>query len=163
MKHYFIDGYNLLFRVHGKPRSLQQKRNELIHLINQEATLFNLNITLVFDGAHMDATDLVRGHFNAIEIVYTRQKQTADEYILDELHHKTNPAIEVVITSDNQLASACKSMGAKTESIESFLSFLSNKHKKAQKKRIEQSLQKAFEDSKSNIERLLKIFESRME
>ena len=163
MKHYFIDGYNLLFRVQGKPRPLQHKRQELISLINQEAILFSLNITLVFDGAQIDADDLVRGHFDAIEIVYTRKNQTADEYILEELHHIKNRAIEVVITSDNQLASHCKSLGAKTESIEQFLSFLANKHKKAQKKHSEQSVQKAFQDSKSNIERLLKIFEARLD
>jgi uncharacterized protein len=158
--HYYIDGYNLLFRLLSKKGSLQSERAEVISLLNELASQLRLNITVVFD-APLQREMVVRTHFDALEIVYTAEKQSADDYIIEEMNHASSPSQETVVTSDRELASHCKALGAHVQNIESFFSWI--KRKKEHKRRSHPSLQKIFQDSPSHIERLLKIFEKRLE
>jgi Predicted RNA-binding protein containing a PIN domain len=160
MKHYFIDGYNLMFRLQGKKTpSLHKKREEIISALNEEATLFRLNITLVFDGAEQAPEEGTRTHYDTLEIVYTSKKQSADAYILEQLEYSKDPSSEIVITSDRELAGRAKMLGAATETIEAFLSFMHTKHAKRKTQSPEEV--KMVKDTKGNLERLLKIFEDR--
>lgn len=158
--HYLVDAYNLLFRTLKKRRSLEKNRQSLIEELNAVAAELNLHVTLVFDGAEEHLPWPTRGHYDALEIVYTSKSQTADEYIYEEVALSRSPAQLTVVTNDRELSGRCHQHRAKTMAIDEFLHFLSKK--KIKKKRSKTSRGRAFRDSDPEIARLLLIFEKRM-
>lgn len=135
--------------------TLQQKREILLSTLSA----FSLNMTVVFDNTRADLGS-GRGHFRDLEIIYTEEGQTADQYILDEISHAFTPKQETVVTSDRELAERCKLLGAKVKSIPAFLDQLAKKKKK-KKIREKERKDSDLRDSDQEIERLLKIFEER--
>ncbi len=151
--HYYVDGYNLLFRISKEKMPLQRKREILLSALAS----FNLNLTVVFDSDQMKYGLHDRGHWQDIEIVYTEKGQTADTYILQEIALSNTPQRETVITSDRQLAKHCQHCGARTQTIENFLDRMAKRQAKTHTR-----APPAFKDSDREIARLLKIFESRL-
>ena len=115
--HYFIDGYNLLFRVLKSGDNLKSKREEITKNLDTKIDILKLDCTLVFD-SHYQEDDSTRSHYKSLEIVFTATGQTADEYILTELKQSKNPTQHTVITSDKILARLCRMRLSKTESVE---------------------------------------------
>jgi uncharacterized protein len=160
---YIVDGYNLLFRIAKDRRSLKKNRQEIISMLNDWVASLKLNISIVFDGAEQTSDQPSRGHWDALEIVYTPKKISADEYIIEEIHHCSNPKQKVVVTSDRELANHCKALGAQIQTISEFLSWILKK--KERKRKSSQSTaisSKTFKDTDANIARLLAIFEKRL-
>jgi len=160
--HYLIDGYNLIFRLPTKKSSLQKQRESLIQELNELICELKLNVSLVFDAPAGEWHDLVRGHVDALEVVYTAKKQSADEYILQEIADAKNPKQITVVTSDGSLAALCKAQGALTKSIESFLKWISQKKDKKRAQKGEKVRERAFRDTDKNIARLLLVFEKKL-
>jgi predicted RNA-binding protein with PIN domain len=158
--HYLVDAYNLLFRTLKKRGSLEKSRQSLIEELNAVIAALNLHVTLVFDGAEEHLHLPTRGHYDAIEVVYTSKSQTADEYIYEEIAHSRAPAQLTVVTNDRELSGRCQQHRSKAMSIDEFLHFLSKKRTK--KKRLRTSRERAFRDSDPEIARLLLIFEKRL-
>lgn len=158
--HYLVDAYNLLFRTLKKRGSLEKTRQTLIEELNEMVTEFNLHVTLVFDGAEEHLPLPTRGHYDAIELVYTPKNQTADEYIYEEVSLSRTPAQITVVTSDRELSGRCHQHRAKTLTIDEFLQLLSKK--KFKKKRLSISHDRPFRDSDPEIARLLQIFEKKL-
>lgn len=121
--HYFVDGYNLLFRSSQTHDVLQKQRELVIAELLDKVTVLELNMTLVFDSAHT-ASLSTKQHLGPLEIVYTNAGETADAYILSELQICEAPQRETVITSDKLLAEHARRLGAKTMNVESFLTWL---------------------------------------
>lgn len=124
--HYYIDGYNLLFRKVKAGENLSTQRQALITELNYKASLLGLDVTLVFD-AQYQPDDETRSHFNALEIRFSAKGETADQLILNELKRCKNPAQNTVVTSDKKLAWYARCRLAKTESIEDFMSSLNRR------------------------------------
>jgi predicted RNA-binding protein with PIN domain len=152
--HYYIDGYNLLFRVTEGKKSLQQKREAILELLGHQITDLNLHLTVVFDSKQHHT----RGHLADLEIVYAAENQSADAYIIQEIERSSDPGQETVVTSDRELAQSCKLLGARTQSIDAFLASLLKKRKKKKRPTAH-----PFRDSDAQIARLLEIFEKRLE
>lgn len=128
--HYYIDGYNLLFRVYGpKDYQLQAQRAKLIDTLREKIQFLNLNATLVFDSHYFEG-DESRIYLENFAIVFTRQGETADEYILAQLEMASHPKQEVVVTSDKQLGAMVRRCGAKTEMVEEFIQWLHHRFRK---------------------------------
>ncbi|MBS0605936.1 MAG: NYN domain-containing protein [Parachlamydiales bacterium] len=159
---YLIDGYNLLFRIAKPGRALEKKREALIAELNQVIADFKLKATVVFDGSHPGISHAMRHHFDALEIIYTYQNLSADEYIIEEVNSARRPEEIIVITSDRGLALTCKNLGAKTQTIEAFISSLKKKTVKKKKRQKESRPETAFKDSNAEINRLLEIFEKKL-
>jgi len=154
---YFIDGYNLLFKILKKIHPLQKKRLDVIKALNQKVEEWGWDVTIVFDGSKEAPKEVSRGHFKSLEVVYTPKGLTADDYILETLTFLLPKVRCTVISSDRELSGRAKQLGAKTLSIEDFLSSL------VQKKKIKKtSLPKGAKDSDTQFFRLLKIFEERL-
>lgn len=125
--HYFIDGYNLLFRLSLYENvTLQEARTHLIQSLNEHISRLNLNVSLVFDAA-FQLDEHSRGHFDALEVHFTAFGQTADEYIIEAIRTSKKPTHEIVVTSDKKLATIIRGLSAKTESCEAFLHRLSRR------------------------------------
>lgn len=132
--HYYIDGYNLLFRLmHKAHDDLQTHREAIILDINKKAALLKLDISIVFDST-FQLGDRTRAHYDALEILFTAHGETADEYIIDELKQSTQPQKETVVTSDKKLAWRARTLSAHTESINDFLLWINKSYKNRQQR-----------------------------
>lgn len=134
--HYFIDGYNLLFRTLHSGDNLQIQRQELIAELENKCRYLELNVTIVFD-SHYQPDDGSRSHYNNLEVCFTALSETADDYIIQELKESATSSQKTVVTSDRHLAWRCRRYLAKTESVENFMSWL---EKRVKNKRRQQRL-----------------------
>lgn len=137
--HYFIDGYNLLFSLLQDSQNLQSKREALIHDLNTKASAIKLNASIVFDAAFQPG-GRSRFHFDALEILYTAEGESADDFILDKIQHSPSPQQETVITSDKPLSRKIRHCSAKTETVEEFLDWLNRSYNNKISKKKEKTL-----------------------
>jgi predicted RNA-binding protein with PIN domain len=126
--HYYIDGYNLLFRISRAAGELQKQRHGIIKDLETKINCIGLDATLVFDAQHYEG-ESVRRHLNQLEIVFTACGETADEYILDRLRESSDPSKETVATSDKKLALLSRRRHAYTQSIEDFIAWLNKRYR----------------------------------
>lgn len=138
--HYFIDGYNLMFRVSRAGGDLQSRRQEIIQDLEIKINALGLNVTLVFD-AQFQNNESSRSHLLSLEILFTNPGETADEFILNALKEDTRPHQQTVVTSDKKLAWLARRRHAHTESVEDFISLLNRRFKnKLQTKKTSKKL-----------------------
>lgn len=127
--HYFIDGYNLLFRMVGSSvGDLKAHRESLIQSLNVKVASCKLDVTIVFDSQYLEGEGS-RSHYKHLEICYTSLGITADEYILEKLQFCQNPQNEIVITSDKDLAYKARNYNSATQTVEEFLGWLNKRYK----------------------------------
>jgi uncharacterized protein len=128
--HYLIDGYNMLFRLlQDGEEELQGKRESFIYDLNKKISIIKLNVSIVFDSA-FQMGERSRSHYAALEILYSAEGETADDYILDELKNTLHPENETVVTSDKKLAWKVRNRSAHTVSVEEFILWLNRSYKK---------------------------------
>jgi hypothetical protein len=155
---YFIDGYNLLFHLFNTNEKLEIQRNLVIEFICENTKYINGKIYIIFD-AHKNEIEIAsKTLFNNIKIIYTPQNQNADEYIIESLNLSKNPSNITVITSDRSLKLNCIDLKSNVKSIDEFIDFLDHRKKKIKEKKLF-DFDKNCEDTKHEIDRLLKIFE----
>lgn len=123
---YYIDGYNLMFRALRAGDDLQRQREAIIKDLQGKIHLLQLDAVLVFD-AQYQYGGTEKTHLKQLEIVFTAEGETADEYILRKLKSASHPEKCVVVTSDKRLAWAARRRSAKTESVEEFLSWINKR------------------------------------
>jgi predicted RNA-binding protein with PIN domain len=131
--HYYIDGYNVLFRAWGTGGHLEKQRKALIESLCTKIDYLHLNATIVFD-AHLYLGEGSFSRHLGVRVVYTRTGQDADEYILEALERSSTPRRETVVTSDNRLAWRARCLGAETESVDAFIPWLSKRYNNRKKK-----------------------------
>lgn len=126
--HYFIDGYNLLFRLLHGNKNLQSQREAIIYDLNQKISLVKIDVSIVFDSA-FQIGERTRTHYDQLEILFTAEGETADEYIMDEIKNHAHPQQETVVTSDKKLAWQVRNRSAHTETVEEFILWLNRAYK----------------------------------
>ena len=102
MKHYIIDGNNLI----GKDKSLnqiqkknkQQSREKLALILGRYFSKRKASVSLHFDGFE---SDLIK--VPGVKIIYSGSV-TADEKIKIEIDRSKNPKNNILVTSDSNLA-----------------------------------------------------------
>ena len=113
---YLIDGYNLFFRSPPGP-TFEQKREALIEKLIQISKDYSIQITVVFDGKIEDLPAPIPHWHKGISLVYTANGQSADDYILEEVHLARTPATITVVSSDEKLSKQCRLEGSKSLSF----------------------------------------------
>jgi predicted RNA-binding protein with PIN domain len=120
---FLLDGYNLLFRSGPPAKDFEAKRLQFIEEMEQQADQNGIRMTIVFDAAQ--TPDLfVRSHYKSVEIVYSSENQSADDYILRLVEHSNRSSRITVVTNDNGLSRRARALGARSEGVEQFLSKL---------------------------------------
>lgn len=153
--HYFIDGYNFLFQFYEEVDPLHEKREDLIAYLQSQLLASKLKVTIVFDSHYVQGQNFpTRFDQNTIEIVYTSSKQTADGYILEALTWNKNNNTETVVTSDKELSTQAKALGAHVQSIPHFIKKL------IRTAAYDLKEHKSMEESPHEFKRLLKAFET---
>ncbi len=158
--HYLIDGYNLLFYRGESKSSLQSQRQTIVHSLQKEFGLLHLEGMVIFDGSHRAGEQSGLSYKSPLIIAYSHQGQTADQYILEKLECAKIPANITVVTNDKFLSSQARGYGAHSLTVQAFLSQLEKKHSNRKKGAEEKS---PVETSRRELDRLIKIFEERLE
>jgi predicted RNA-binding protein with PIN domain len=126
--HYYIDGYNYVFRYKQADDDLQGQRQKFLTDLNAKVKLLGLDATIVFD-AQYEASDFSRAHYDSLEIIFTAYGEIADELILQELKNSKMPNLHTVVTSDKRLSAQVRSLNAHVETIEAFFGELNKRVK----------------------------------
>ncbi len=170
--HYFIDGYNLLFRLaFPQSKNLREQREAIIYDLNKKISLLKIDATIVFDSPSQIG-DSTRSHFDQLEILFTAEGETADEYIIEEIKNSPHPNLQTVITSDKELARRAHIRLAHTETVEEFIEWTNRIYKKKLKERnkekknevVQKIIPKQISEKKTSTEGSLdyytQVFES---
>lgn len=158
MSKYLIDGYNFLFRARNKSSSLEKNRRALLESLNEELAPLHLKVSIIFDGSDSIRSHAQRGYFENLEVIYTTNTQSADDYLVEKLEQARYPAHYTVVTSDRGLSHACRLLGAKTLTIKGFLQLIEKK----QKNQLSKESKPPLRFSSHELQRLLSIFEKRL-
>jgi uncharacterized protein len=167
--HYYVDGYNLLFRHFLNDSDLKSQREQVIKELNAKIDIVHIDISLVFDASFMPGEG-TKAHYKHLEILYTSYGEIADDFIIRKLKTECSlPQQEVVVTSDKRLAWRAKCAGAHVQLIEEFLSWLNKSYKnKLRHRKIEKTDAVAVvtthkRPSEGSLEYYLHAFETRYE
>src|SRR3989339_1253050 len=128
--HYWIDGYNLLFRLPKSKGSFEEKRRILILQINEQVKNLSLSATIVFDASDPSQNYDTRSHYDSLEIIYTHPKKSADDSILEAVELSKQRSRHCVVSSDKGLLLKAKALGSEILSLSDFLLFLQKKQLK---------------------------------
>ncbi len=116
--------------------------------------------TVVFDGSHQPDEQSGLSYKSPLVIAYSHQGQTADQYILEKLEVAKTPSELTIVTNDKGLSMHARNYGAKSMTIPEFLAQIKKKHH--QKKGVVAE-KKPSAISERELNRLLKIFEERLD
>jgi uncharacterized protein len=135
--HYVIDGYNMFFRLKYDDDDLQHQRDIMLEDLYKKVAVTGLDVSIVFDAAfHLGERS--RSYLDELEILFTGEGETADDYILDALQSTFHPEQTIVVTSDRILARRARSYLAHTETVEEFISKLNRSYKNKLRQRTQQ-------------------------
>ncbi len=119
-----IDGYNVLRHWPQFEREWEENweyaRNRLIRMVTNYAAHEGHRVILVFDGQFTQQKRAMHRKHAGIEVVYTAQHQTADDYIADWIRRYSGEKHVEVITSDQGLAGRVRRFGAAVQSTTEF-------------------------------------------
>jgi predicted RNA-binding protein with PIN domain len=151
----YIDGYNVLFKMGEQKGALAEKRQALLIFINHFAASFkkNKNIIVVFDGRQEKGLGFSRVYFNQIEVIYTQDSETADQFFLDKVSREKDFGNLLIVTDDEKLKRQLREKKAKVLGIDSFFS----------KRKTPFSGKEEMEEPIWNRRRLERIFEKKLE
>lgn len=77
-----VDGYNVLCAWKGVPKgSLEDARDELVHVLSDYAGYSGQQVTLVFDAWQSDRPVRSTQQSGPLNVVFTKRGETADHYI----------------------------------------------------------------------------------
>jgi len=133
----FIDGYNIVNQwsyFNEMSRNIENTRNKLIELLVEYQAYRGIKVIVVFD-AH-----LVRGSLEkkeniaGIEVIYTKENETADSYIEKQLDKIGRHELVQVATSDNAIQQIVLARGGTRISAQEMILELQNTKKDIQAK-----------------------------
>ncbi len=81
----FVDGYNII-NAWKKLRNLSQvnldsARNELIEIMSEYQAYTGINVIIVFDAYQVKGNNCNEETIKGVKVVYTKEKETADQFI----------------------------------------------------------------------------------
>ena len=100
-----VDGYSLLYSwprlAPGRARHSAAARDELIRRLTLYQDAAGTPITVFFDGSSPRVGKAIAVDSSAVEVLYSRQGQTADQMI-ERATHRFGPYGEVLAVTDDQ-------------------------------------------------------------
>jgi hypothetical protein len=147
--HYYIDGYNLLFRVFKMRRlAFADERRALVELLSRKIGLLELDATLVFD-SHYVHNEEFRYNLDNLAVVYTHYGESADEFIVSRLAIAAKSQRHTVVTSDRTLGRHARAHRAQIETVENFIHWLDRRYVNKMALRQQQTAAPAFQRRRS--------------
>jgi predicted RNA-binding protein with PIN domain len=123
-----VDGYSLLHSwpelARGKPRHSAAAREELVQVLTQYQDAAGTPITIFFDGSGAPPNVPKHEGSPAIEVLFSRAGQTADDMI-ERAAHRFQPYGEVlVVTDDHAERDTVIALGGSTASCLNFVTMI---------------------------------------
>lgn len=125
-----VDGYSLLHSwpelAAGAPRHSAAARDELINVLTRYSDAVGTPVTVVFDGGGHRGTRSREESGSAVEVIFSRTGQTADQ-IIERVTHRMKPFGEVLaVTDDYAERDTVISLGGFASSCDSFINTIQN-------------------------------------
>lgn len=161
---YWIDGYNLLFKLSLHLKTLQENREKLITELKLHLIKSRLSAKIVFDSSEKHGSSLPSLTAKApLEVIFSPAKMSADDYIIEMLSHTKSAKNIVIVTNDSHLAFRIKEYKASVVSIDDFFKRVFAKEQKHHLSNYEFLKEEGihFDESEENIQLFVKIFEER--
>ena len=131
-----VDGYSLLHNwpelAPGRPRHSARAREELIYILTRYYDATGTPVTVFFDGASAPGNAPTNESGAAVEILFSRAEQTADQMIERATHRFLNYGEVLVVTDDHAERDAVTGMGGMTASCVNFIHTIENALKELQ-------------------------------
>ena len=90
--YYLIDGYNFLFRLETtKGKSLEERRESLVFLLNEQLAPFKGGAAVIFDSAEQIREFAQCAKLDHLEVLYAPKGLTADNYIIELAEQNKSP------------------------------------------------------------------------
>lgn len=105
-----IDGYNLLGQDIATEGNLSLRRERLIRRMSDLAQTGNYKVLIVFDAQVQGKPWIQIMRQYGISVLYTKQNQTADQFIVTWIRKRPRTSPVRVITKDRALANAVQKL-----------------------------------------------------
>jgi len=119
-----VDGYSLLHNwpelAPGQPRHSARARDELVHVLTRYHDVTGERMTIFFDGAGAPPGVQASESNAAVEVLFSRAGQTADQMIERAAHRFQAYGEVLVVTDDHVERDTVAGMGGMTASCASF-------------------------------------------
>ena len=124
-----IDGYNLLFAIadfseRGFEEALEGARGRLLARLATLERRGGEKVRVVFDCRRPTSGPRQAGTAGGVEVVFASPRRSADDEIRAMVAGSTAPRHILVVTSDRELAEACRKLGARVTGAKAFYSRL---------------------------------------
>lgn len=133
----FIDGYNIINQwktLRNYTENIENSRNKLIEDLIEYKAYKGINVIVVFDAHLVKGSNEKKEVISGLEVVYTRENETADSYIEKQLDKIGRAEIVQVATSDNYIQQIVLARGGtRMSSEEMFLELNKTKQEIKQK------------------------------
>lgn len=120
-----VDGYSLLHNwpglASGQPRHSVRAREELVHILTRYYDATGERITVFFDGAGAPPDVPANESSAAVEVLFSRAGQTADQLIERAAHRFQTYGEVLVVTDDHVERDTVAGMGGITASCANFI------------------------------------------
>ena len=120
-----VDGYSLLHNwlelAPGQPRHSARAREELIHVLTRYHDATGTPVTIFFDGSGAPAGTLPPESNPAIEVLFSRAGQTADQMIERAAHRFSAHGEVLAVTDDVAERDTVTGMGGLASSCANFI------------------------------------------
>ncbi len=120
-----VDGYSLLHNwpelAPGHPRHSERARKELIHVLTRYHDATGTPVTIFFDGAGASAGAPKPETDPAVEVLFSRAGQTADQMIERAAHRFNAHGETLVVTDDRAERDVVSGMGGSVASCGNFI------------------------------------------
>jgi predicted RNA-binding protein with PIN domain len=147
MLRFIIDGYNLVYKI-SKIKDSSTPCSDLIFFIYKKKLTGSSNneVWVIFDGGQ---PPYQINNFQ-YKIRFSSQ-ESADDLIIKKIERINNRKQTVVVTDDRQLAYRARFLGARSISVDEFVSKTKKRKKKEETKDIEYSLQREITEELKKI------------
>lgn len=133
----FIDGYNIINqsgRLKYYTESFENSRNKLIEELTEYQAYKGIQVIVVFDAHMVKGSSEKREMVSGVEVVYTKESETADSYIEKQLDKIGRYERVQVATSDNFIQQIVLARGGIRMSAREMINELENTKLEIRKK-----------------------------
>ena len=120
-----VDGYSLLHNwpelAEGAPRHSARAREELVQILTQYHDATGEPITIFFDGSGAPPNTPKNESSRAVEVLFSKAGQTADDMIERAAHRFQEYGEVLVVTNDNAERDMVSGFGGSVASCENFI------------------------------------------
>jgi uncharacterized protein len=120
-----VDGYSLLHNwpelAPGHPRHSERARKELVHVLTRYHDATGTPVTVFFDGAGASAGAPKHETDSAVEVLFSRAGQTADQMIERAAYRFNAYGETLVVTDDHAERNVVSDMGGSVASCANFI------------------------------------------